>query len=360
MRTLGTEAGMMKRAGWMGIVLAAVASVAAGGAGAQSWDPGLRADSAGLPADTVRLPVSFVSSDQCGVIDYRVVRDSAAVRRLRQWPQCATMDFGDVEGRTVVGVPLHGDCHARYGLGAFRSEERREYRVLVTTYYGGCRAARGEYRWIALPRLPAGWTIGFSERRVDSRGGGHPIELGEILGMVASGGFPAPPEPSRFLPFDSLAGLPADTVRLRSSVVELGKCEVGDHVVDNLGDVAELRGRTGCADTDFGDLSTRTLLGLSLIGDCAARFRVDLWRSEARREYLVRTIFRDGGCRAWGGGGYYWIALPKLPLGWRVRPVGGVTIRGSIGDAPGPGWDDGQPWIGRLHLPQPPTPAERP
>lgn len=360
MRTFGTEAGMMRRAGWMGIGLAAVASVAGGGAGAQSWDPGLRADSAGLAADTVRLPVSFVSSDECGVVDYRVVRDSATVRRLRQWPQCTTMDFGDVEGRTVVGVPLFGDCHAMHGIRAFRSEERREYRVLVTTYYGGCRAGRGEYRWVAIPRLPAGWTVGFSEKRVERWGGEHPNELSDMLGASAAAGFPALPEPTRILPYDSLAGLPADTVRLPSSLVELGECEAGAHLVDNLGDVAELRGRPGCADTDFGDLSTRTLLGLRLIGDCAARFRVDLWRSEARREYLVRTIFRDGGCRAWGGGGHYWIALPKLPPGWRVRPAGGVTIRRSIDDAASFPGDDGRPWIGRVHLPQPPASADRP
>ncbi|HEU4454025.1 MAG TPA: hypothetical protein VFR81_13240 [Longimicrobium sp.] len=163
---------MMKRVGWMMIGIALAASMA-GGAAAQTTDWGLRPDSAGLSADTVRLPVSFVAFRECEVIGYRVVQDSAAVRRMRQWPQCRTMDFGDVEGRTVVGIPLAGDCHARFGIAAFRSEERREYRLLVTTYYGGCRAGRGEYRWIALPRLPAGWTIGFSERRVDRRSGGE-------------------------------------------------------------------------------------------------------------------------------------------------------------------------------------------
>jgi len=358
MRTLGAEAGMMMRAGWMVIGLAAAASAAAGGAGAQERDWGLRADSAGLPRDTVRLPISFVSSAECGVVGYRVVQDSADVRHMRRWPQCAKMSFGDVEGRTVVGVPLHGDCHARYGIGAFRSEARREYRVLVTTYDGGCRAGRGEYRWIALPRLPAGWTVSFSERRVDRRSGGHSNALSEMMGAAAAAGFPELPAPTHVLPFDSLAALPADTARLPSSLVDLGECGTGFGVVDHIGDVAALRGRPGCADTDFGGLSSRTLLGLVLSGDCAARFRVDLWRSESRREYLVRTTIRDGGCRAWGGG-HYWIALPKLPPGWRVRSAGGVTIRGHIGDALGPEWDDGQPWIGRLHLPQPPTPADR-
>lgn len=347
---------MMMRAGWMVIGLAAAASTVAGGAGAQERDWGLREDSAGVPGDTVRLPVSFVSSTECGVVGYRVVQDSADVRQMRRWPQCAEMNFGDVEGRTVVGVPLFGDCHATHGIRAFRSEERREYRVLVTTYDGGCRAGRGGYRWVALPRLPAGWTVGFTRARVERFGGEHPNELSEMLGAAAAAGFPEMPAPSRVLAFDSTT-LPADTVRLPSSLVDLGECGTDFRVVDNLGDVAELRGRTGCAGTDFGDLSSRTLLGLVLSGDCAARFRVDLWRSESRREYLIRATFRDGGCRAWGGGGHYWIALPKLPPGWRVRSAGGVTIRSRSGDAAEP---PGEPWIGRLNLPQPPAPAVRP
>jgi hypothetical protein len=358
MRTNGAEAVMMKRVGWMMIGVALAAAAGAGGAAAQTTDWGLRPDSAGVPADTVRLPISLVSFDECRIIGYRVILDSATVRRLRQWPQCTEMDFGDVEGRTVVGIPLFGDCHARYGIGAWRSEERREYRILVTTYDGGCRGARGAYRWMALPRLPAGWTVGFSERRVDPRnwGGEWPNALSEMLGAAAAAGFPELPKPTRVLPVDS-AALPGDTVRLRSSVIELGECRVGSRVVDNLGDVAELRGRPGCADTDFGDLSSRTLLGIQLSGDCAARFRVDLWRSESRREYLIHSTFRDGGCRAWGGGGHYWIALPKLPPGWHIRPAGRVTIRRSIDDA----WDDSTGiWVGRLHLPQPREAADRP
>jgi len=179
------------------------------------------------------------------------------------------------------------------------------------------------------------------------------------LMAFAKVGGAAAQEPTRFLPFDS-AGLPADTVRLRSSVVDLGDCRAGAYVVDHIGDVAALRGGPECADADFGDLSSRTLLGISLSGDCAARFRVDLWRSESRREYLVRTTFRDGGCRAWGGGGDYWIALPKLPPGWHVRSAGGVTIRRFVGEPPGPGWDEGDVWMERLHLPQPRDAADRP
>jgi len=86
--------------------------------------------------------------------------------------QCKLTDFGDVYGRTLVGLPLSGDCHASFRIDAWRSEERHEYRVLVTGYDGGCRAmGAGGYHWMVLPKLPPGWRVGFSERRVDGRRG---------------------------------------------------------------------------------------------------------------------------------------------------------------------------------------------
>ena len=154
----------MRSVRWAAVAVAVVAIPAA--ARAQQTDWGLRPDSAGIPADTVRLPSRRADLGRCDVLGYRVVDDSAAVRRLRRWPQCQGADFGDPGARTLVGLPLSGDCHARFRIDAWRSERRREYRVLVTTYGGECRAWGGGYQWLALPKLPAGWRVGFGERRV--------------------------------------------------------------------------------------------------------------------------------------------------------------------------------------------------
>jgi hypothetical protein len=154
----------MRSVRWAAVAAALVAAVPVA-ARAQQTDWGLRPDSAGIPADTVRLPSRRVDLVRCDVLGYRVVDDSAAVRRLRDFPQCRGADFGDPGGRTLVGLPLSGDCQASFRIDAWRSERRREYRILVTTYGGGCRAWRGEYHWLALPKLPAGWRVGFSERR---------------------------------------------------------------------------------------------------------------------------------------------------------------------------------------------------
>lgn len=150
-----------------GFSLSVAMLLGANSVAAQKTDWGLRPDSAGVPADTVRLPTHLVDLGRCDVLGYRVVTDSVVVKRLWQYPQCKLTDFGDVYGRTLVGIPLWGDCHARFRIDAWRSEQRREYRVLVTDYYGGCRAMRGGYHWMVLPKLPPGWRVAFGERRVD-------------------------------------------------------------------------------------------------------------------------------------------------------------------------------------------------
>lgn len=142
---------------------------------AQSVDEGLRADSAGIPDDTVRLHAVRVRElEECKVLGYRVVSHPDSAARMRRWPQCADADFGDLSERTLVGVTMFGDCHARYHIDAWRSESRREYRVRVTERYGGCRAARGYYAWVALPRLPDGWRVAFTHVDVDDDLPGSP------------------------------------------------------------------------------------------------------------------------------------------------------------------------------------------
>jgi hypothetical protein len=87
-----------------------------------------------------------------------------------------------------VATPLFGDCHASYRIDAWRSAGRREYRVRVTSYYGGCRAGRGYYVWLALPKLPAGWSVGFTE----ARGRDRPPPDVWLLERIYVPRFPAP------------------------------------------------------------------------------------------------------------------------------------------------------------------------
>ncbi|HEX2204031.1 MAG TPA: hypothetical protein VHG91_12060, partial [Longimicrobium sp.] len=108
----------------------------------------------------------------------------------------------------------------------------------------------------------------------------------------------------------------------------------GHAVVADSADLARLRVWPQCRDAPIPPLAGRTLVGLSLMGDCHAMVRFDAFRSESRRELRVRVQERYGGCRA-GGYADAWLLLPPLPEGWSVR----FTETGVPDDTPlGTGW----------------------
>lgn len=135
-------------------------------AAAQPGDHGLKEDSLGVAADAVRLPVERVWTE-CDPIGLRVARDTAEFRAIEHFRGCESSAFPALGRDLYVHVSMSGDCHARFGLEAYRSDSRREYRVVMITQYGGCRAARFDSWWIRLPPLPRGWTVGFTDRSVD-------------------------------------------------------------------------------------------------------------------------------------------------------------------------------------------------
>lgn len=140
----------------------------AGAAPARAQGIEERPDTAALPADTVRLAPRLADvPERCRLPGARVVDDSASAAAVLAFPQCRGADFGDLSDRTLVGLPFQGDCHARFGLDAWRSARTRQYLLRVRVYDGGCRAARYEFRWLALPKLPAGWRVLFTEHWVE-------------------------------------------------------------------------------------------------------------------------------------------------------------------------------------------------
>ena len=144
-----------------------LAMVVPADARAQQVDWGLAADTAvTVPSDTVRLASTWLRAlDHCHPLGFRIVDGDSAVAALHRFPQCRDADFGDVGGRTLVGLPIHGDCNASHVVDAWRSASRRMYILRIMDHDGGCRAMRYGYLWLALPKLPAGWRIAFAESR---------------------------------------------------------------------------------------------------------------------------------------------------------------------------------------------------
>jgi hypothetical protein len=120
------------------------------------------------------------------------------------------------------------------------------------------------------------------------------------------------------MPVDS-GPLPGDTVRFPlQGNFGLRACDPpAQRVVRDAADVAWFRRWRECADVDFGDLARRSLVTLWLSGDCRAAIWVEAWRSESRRAIILRTRYRDGGCRA-ARGEHVWYEIPPLAPGWTV------------------------------------------
>jgi hypothetical protein len=139
-------------------------------------------DSLGFSADTVRVSLTPVEGmEGCELVGHAVVKGRAELRRLRRFPQCAKV-APSLAGRTLVGVRVHADCQAFYRLDAFRSAKRREFRVRVLIHGGGCRGMLSEYEWLALPALPRGWSVRFTE--TDDRS--EPFDLRRWIPLDAS------------------------------------------------------------------------------------------------------------------------------------------------------------------------------
>jgi hypothetical protein len=130
--------------------------------------PGIPFDTLGLPADAEPLAHRRLRGmGRCGAFSNAVIANAAQVERLRMMPQCAAAPLPEPAGRTLVAVSVMGDCHTWYRLDAFRSESRREYRVRLQRRYGGCRAGGSADAWLELPTLPPGWTVAFTEERLE-------------------------------------------------------------------------------------------------------------------------------------------------------------------------------------------------
>jgi hypothetical protein len=142
--------------------------------------------------------------------------------------------------------------------------------------------------------------------------------LAALLALLAASPLAAQ-EPLQATREDTL-GLAPDTVALAiRHLPRPGECAIPGHaVVRNADDLRRLRRFPQCKEAPFPSLAGKTLVGLSIWGDCNSSYRVDAFRSESRREFRVRLRIRYGGCRAMAPRDE-WYALPALPPGWSVR-----------------------------------------
>lgn len=256
---------------------------------AQPRDDGLREDSLGVAADAVPLQRKPAWTD-CAPIGLRVVRDSAELRAIERFPGCGASAFPALGRQLYVYVVLRGDCLAGHEVHAYRSAARREYRIVVITWDGGCRSARSRSHWTALPPLPEGWTVAFTDLGVHRR--------------------------RDALRRDSL-GAAADAVPLTVQQARMDCRPPGPAVVRDSADAHHLQRFPGCAPSVFPEVGWHLYVRVPEGGSCGGRYTVHAYSSDTRREYRVVRTSLSRGC---GGARQEpeWYRLPPLPYGWTV------------------------------------------
>jgi hypothetical protein len=277
---------MSARLGWTLVVGMLIAAPAAA---QPDWYNRWRPDSLGLAPDAVPIPLAAVFTD-CDPPGNQVVRDSADAEEIRRFRGCDPFPLPSVGRELYVRVLMMGDCHARHSVDAFRSESRREYRIVVVDRYGGCRAGRIEEQWFRLPPLPRGWTVAFTERGID-----HPDRVPWTTDSLDVAPDAVP--------------IPADR--------EWIDCDPGVvRVLRDRVDAEAIPSAAGCGPSAFPALG-RDLYVRVVPGFCDARYDVQAYRSVLRREYRVVRMHQSRACKA-PGGGPRWYRLPPLPDGWTV------------------------------------------
>jgi hypothetical protein len=271
------------------MLVVAGAMLASAPAAAQPGDYGLRADSLGLAADAVPLPVERLWTE-CDPLGLRVVRDSAELRAIERFRGCEPSAFAALGLDLYVHVLMGGDCHARFGVEAYRSDSRREYRVVMVTRFGGCRAGRTASWWVRLPPLPEGWTVAFTDHKMDRDDAAWDTDA---------------------------RGAAPDGVPLAIEREEIDCRAAGFVMVRDSADTHDLRRFPGCAPSVFPALGGDLYVHVPEGGFCGGRYTVRAYRSDTRRE--VRVV-RMSLSRACGGPGQEaeWYRLPPLPAGWTV------------------------------------------
>ncbi|HWK90157.1 MAG TPA: hypothetical protein VNP72_09185 [Longimicrobium sp.] len=128
---------------------------------------------------------------------------------------------------------------------------------------------------------------------------------------------PAAAQPDSLL----LRGVPVDAVNVPGRGI-MTRCRHIEStvVVRTPEDAARISAHVWCAG-GIESLPDSTLIGVRMGGDCHARYRLKVMKSDHERRYYVIATVIYGGCRA-GGSAYLWIAVPSIPPDWDivVRP----------------------------------------
>jgi hypothetical protein len=117
----------------------------------------------------VELPIlQETSSNRFGCFVENAVYDKESFKKLVAKEDCASLVKKlkpDFETETLISFQARGDCFIHANAKVFRSDKEKKYKVLVENFSGGCRAAGVFQGLLTVKKMPADYTIEFSEIR---------------------------------------------------------------------------------------------------------------------------------------------------------------------------------------------------
>lgn len=213
------------------------------------------------------------------------------------------VDFGK---QTLIGYGVGGDCFVTATARVFRSESAKKYKVRIRNIWGGCRAAGSFQGWLVIEKIPAGYTVEFTETRADWR---KDSEQEIVSGFETK----ASPEILETRAIDLKGCLPL----YRQSAIIIKDAEA---YLKAMYDTERERCLKAIEKIDF---DRHALLGIEInSGYCGypLGLQYETVKEVERKRYLVNISYIEprASCRAYSQYDL-WLLVPKLPDGYEVK-----------------------------------------
>jgi hypothetical protein len=271
------------------------------------------------PAKEVEVPIIQKFSGKnfgCRAISgENEVIDEEKFDRIVSEPDCAALEKllkVDFETESLISFNVRGDCHVSAAARVVRSDATKKYTVKIKKIPGGCRAAGRRQSWLVIEKIRPGYTVDFTETRVEAAEEGFGEELSP------SDLKPAPPRKTEILETRAI-NLKGCIQTAYSSQFVIR--EEAEYLKTIRGDMTRSWCLKNLEKIDFGK---HTLLGVEInSGYCRVPLglRHQVVRDSERKKYLLKISYidpRGSVCRALSRYDL-WVLAPKLPAGYEVE-----------------------------------------
>jgi hypothetical protein len=94
-----------------------------------------------------------------------VINDEASFEQIFDFT-CSSPDDIDFDHETLLGLLADGTCEMKFIREVTSIADEKKYHFKVTVNdCGRCKSLGYSYNWVAVPKLPAGWTVSFEIKR---------------------------------------------------------------------------------------------------------------------------------------------------------------------------------------------------